>query len=540
MAKEFTQHAGIPEVIQKFKVIFGQNTDSACPLDGYTDTSEDEDEDDDEYCSTSDSSIGLDDHDLMMHVLQQAHAHCKSLTCPELHPKLAEKNAEELLAEEEREKKKAEKRKAKKKRRREKKKEEKEMNSTDNKNKSSNNNNSNVSKKETSVQSSKKNTSKNVKSKVNGESSNVPQPEQDEKDEEDFLDPNSAFVSVAFNKNKRSTTTAITHMDRSQRATSTKKSNDIEDAVVVESERLAVEGYNAASREQYLEAVDYFTKAIQLVHNDHRFYGNRSFCYCQLGQYAKALKDADKAVKFAPQSPKGYYRRGEALRGLKQYKQAEEAFERVVQLDEDCDDAKQELENVKIQQLMEMGFGEEQAFAAILQYNSVQVAVEMLTADSPALSHNSSAGEIYYSDDEVESFLSAAPSNPEGHLSLWVGNITQNVSEKQLIDLFSKFGVVMSVRLLPEKFCAFINFRDKSAPGPAMKQLQGKEIGGERLLIRYPNNPVPEQITKLTGPVNGDECHFWRTTGCAFGPKCRNKHIKENKGIDKKPWQKAV
>jgi hypothetical protein len=23
------------------------------------------------------------------------------------------------------------------------------------------------------------------------------------------------------------------------------------------------------------------------VHNDHRFYGNRSFCYCQLGQYAK-------------------------------------------------------------------------------------------------------------------------------------------------------------------------------------------------------------------------------------------------------------
>jgi hypothetical protein len=46
--------------------------------------------------------------------------------------------------------------------------------------------------------------------------------------------------------------------------------------------------------------------------------------------------------------------------------------------------------------------------------------------------------------------------------------------------------------------------------------------------------------TKLTGPVNGDECHFWRTTGCAFGNKCRYKHLKENKGIDKKPWQRAV
>ncbi|KAJ9600674.1 hypothetical protein L9F63_026188, partial [Diploptera punctata] len=410
--------------------------------------------------------------------------------------------------------------------------------------------------------------------KMNGESSVTH--EDKEEEEEDFLDPNSAFVSVAVNKNKRSTgaNTAIIHMDRSQRTTSSKKTGDPEDAVVIESESLAVEGYKAASREEYAKAVEYFTKAIHLVHNDHRFFGNRSFCYCQLGQYGKALKDAEKSIKFAPLSAKGYYRRGEALRGLKQYKQAEEAFERVVQLDEDCEDAKQELENVRIQQVMEMGFSEDQAYTAVQQYHTVQMAVEMLTAENSALSHNSSAGDIFYSDDE-DGFLSTAsgvsrsqqqqqqaaaavkqqankmdPSNPEGQSSLWVGNITQSVTEKQLIELFSRFGVVLSVRLLPEKFCAFINFRDKSAPGPAMKYLQGKEIGGEKLLIRYPNNPVPEQIvlkkpapitsgtnqTKLTGPVNGDECHFWRTTGCAFGDKCRYKHRKENKGIDKKPW----
>jgi tetratricopeptide (TPR) repeat protein len=62
---------------------------------------------------------------------------------------------------------------------------------------------------------------------------------------------------------------------------------DMEDVAVTESERLAVEGYNAASREEYGDAVDYFTKAIRLIHSDHRFYGNRSFCYCQLGQYVK-------------------------------------------------------------------------------------------------------------------------------------------------------------------------------------------------------------------------------------------------------------
>ncbi len=42
---------------------------------------------------------------------------------------------------------------------------------------------------------------------------------------------------------------------------------------------------------------------------------------------------------------------------------------------------------------------------------------------------------------------------------------------------------------------------------------------------------------KVTGPVNGDECYFWRTTGCQFGNACRYRHVKEHKGIDKKPWQ---
>lgn len=43
---------------------------------------------------------------------------------------------------------------------------------------------------------------------------------------------------------------------------------------------------------------------------------------------------------------------------------------------------------------------------------------------------------------------------------------------------------------------------------------------------------------KQTGPVNGNECYFWRTTGCTYGDKCRNTHIPAHKGIDRKPWQK--
>ena len=43
---------------------------------------------------------------------------------------------------------------------------------------------------------------------------------------------------------------------------------------------------------------------------------------------------------------------------------------------------------------------------------------------------------------------------------------------------------------------------------------------------------------KTRGPVNGDECYFWRTTGCAFNDACKHKHIPKHKGIDRKPWQK--
>jgi hypothetical protein len=45
---------------------------------------------------------------------------------------------------------------------------------------------------------------------------------------------------------------------------------------------------------------------------------------------------------------------------------------------------------------------------------------------------------------------------------------------------------------------------------------------------------------KMSGPVNGNECYFWRTTGCIYADKCRHAHIKKNKGIDKKPWHKQV
>lgn len=62
----------------------------------------------------------------------------------------------------------------------------------------------------------------------------------------------------------------------------------------------------------------FFSSLINVMHVSwSRFFGNRSYCFDRLGQYEKALQDADVAISLAPDWPKGYFRRGRALAGLK-------------------------------------------------------------------------------------------------------------------------------------------------------------------------------------------------------------------------------
>lgn len=48
------------------------------------------------------------------------------------------------------------------------------------------------------------------------------------------------------------------------------------------------------------------------------------------------------------------------------------------------------------------------------------------------------------------------------------------------------------------------------------------------------SSDLKQSMNKLSGPVNGDECYFWRTTGCYFADKCRFRHVPESKGVDLK------
>nr|XP_027212766.1 uncharacterized protein LOC113805895 isoform X2 [Penaeus vannamei]XP_027212767.1 uncharacterized protein LOC113805895 isoform X2 [Penaeus vannamei] len=455
----------------------------------------------------------------------------------------------------------------------------------------------------------------------NTESSSSPdssdQEEEEEEEEIQGLDPNSAFVATAAAKKLGGYGAMSKHEEKGKTLSKSGSQDDDGsnstgiDPVVLQSRQLAIRGNEAASVGQYSVAVRLFTDAIRLDPNDHRFFGNRSYCYDQLGQHEKALKDAEKAIKIAPQWPKGHYRRGTSLNGLGKYIDAESAFEEVLRLDKGCQEARDEIHKVRIIRIIEMGFTERQANSAISKYINVQPALDALLAGE----FKESMEDVFYSDDEddfskrvkmpqatkgvkmnmrIGSFgdtslvtgrnttTNVGPRNPEGLTSLWVGNVVPDVTEKVLSQLFSKQGHVTSVRLLKEKYCAFVNYANKAAAGRAMEALQGHELCGQRLLIKFPDNPIvngaqnvilrkskPQPIknnvkvngaagvvtsnilfpqsqaqtqpqpnaAKLKGPVNGDECYFWRTTGCAFGEACKHKHIPNNKGIDRKPWQ---
>ncbi|KAK3241402.1 hypothetical protein CYMTET_48830 [Cymbomonas tetramitiformis] len=92
-------------------------------------------------------------------------------------------------------------------------------------------------------------------------------------------------------------------------------------------------GIVAFSAGQYMEAVKYFTQAINHNPKDHVFYYNRSACYASLDKYKEASADALQCTTIAPGWAKGYFRLGLAYFKMKEYNKALKAYETGVSID---------------------------------------------------------------------------------------------------------------------------------------------------------------------------------------------------------------
>ena len=68
--------------------------------------------------------------------------------------------------------------------------------------------------------------------------------------------------------------------------------------------------------------------------------------------------------------------------------------------------------------------------------------------------------------------MSGESTEQQASTSLWIGNVDPSVTEDTLVGMFSSYGQLANVRCLPEKYCAFVNFKIKEDAQKAMLNLQ--------------------------------------------------------------------
>ena len=86
-------------------------------------------------------------------------------------------------------------------------------------------------------------------------------------------------------------------------------------------------------------------------------------------------------------------------------------------------------------------------------------------------------------------------------------------------------------------YCLSLRIRSATSAEPRRASPERKAAPNKKKAAEASSAALLE-AAKLTGPVNGNECYFWRTTGCLYADKCRYEHLKRSKGVDKKPWHK--
>lgn len=296
-------------------------------------------------------------------------------------------------------------------------------------------------------------------------------------------------------------------------------------------------GNSFASAGNFNMAIKYFTDAIKYNPTEYKLFGNRSFCFEKMQEYMKALTDAELSLSICPGWVKGLFRKGRALAGLKRYDEAAQAFREVLKLDSSYAEAALELKRVEIIQLMEYGFTLEQSSEALSTHGTVKKALEALSklhhrpganqngtlppaqvanvsGVSPVLSANANLAPPQSKDapktapqnkplgpvqnmSNVKSqpkpahnqATSATKDNttPQELFPIWVGNLMNPVSETVIMNLFSKAGVVYSVKGLTYKRCAFVNFTKQEYCDEAIRRFHGTELHGNRIAVRYPD-----------------------------------------------------
>ncbi len=90
-------------------------------------------------------------------------------------------------------------------------------------------------------------------------------------------------------------------------------------------------------------------------------------------------------------------------------------------------------------------------------------------------------------------------------MNIYVGNLSKEVTESDLKELFGQYGVLSSTKVISDMFTqdskgfGFVEMQSKSEAEQAIKELNGKELKGKKIIV---NEARPKTDRKKGGGQN--------------------------------------
>lgn len=99
---------------------------------------------------------------------------------------------------------------------------------------------------------------------------------------------------------------------------------------------LKAQGNDFFKQKKYKEAIDFYTKAIDIDPNSEAsaaLYSNRAACWQAMGNFQKALEDSEQCIRVRPEWLKGHFRKGVALQSMNNPDEARKAFQNALKVE---------------------------------------------------------------------------------------------------------------------------------------------------------------------------------------------------------------
>ena len=117
-------------------------------------------------------------------------------------------------------------------------------------------------------------------------------------------------------------------------------------------EQFKAKGNDAFKAKQYPEAIDWYTKAIEVDPNCEAagaLYSNRAASYTALGKFQEAIADGDACARVRPNWLKGYFRKAVALESLGKLDEALKAYDESLKTEPNNEEVQTKINNLRLQ-----------------------------------------------------------------------------------------------------------------------------------------------------------------------------------------------